>query len=263
MENAVSTVEYITRSTSRVQVLLSLNDGAKDLEALELEISASGRTVRRAVDGLIEEGWVNRCGHEYAVTSTGSAFATRLGTFLRQTETLLELQTFFEWFPDAVCSLDPIEFEDATVTVQQPHSPYQPLERTLSLIDLADEIKTIAPINSPFYNDSYYERITDEEITAETVLPHSVFDAIRNADTEQFQEVLDTGRVEVYVCDLPLSFGLLITENMVAIGAYDHNNSLRALIESNTPVVREWAEDVFAEYKNGSEKITTPINNEV
>lgn len=256
MEGAITAIEYVTRSSHRVRLLEVLAEGDRSLEELQAVLDASGRTVRRGIDGLIDEGWVAETDAGYGLTQTGVSFATDLFDFLDRTEMLLELRTFFEWFPESACDLDVDAFEGSTVTLPGPHTPYAPIERTLELITNASRFETIAPINSPFYEDSYYELIVDDGAEATTILSNGVLEAITAEDDGSLSDVLETGRAEIYVYPEELTFGLLLTDDVVAIGAYDDSRSMRALLESDVTPVRAWAESTFDDYRSDATRFT-------
>lgn len=260
MQEAVSAIEYVTRSIHRVRVLEQLQSGERTRSELEASVDASSRTIRRVTDGLIEAGWVEETTDGFSLTPTGEAFAEELKETLSKTETLLELQPFFRWFPREVCSLSPEAFEDATVTVRKPHSPYEPIDQALSRITGTERIQTIAPINAPFYNETYYEAIMEEGVSAVTVLSEDVLSALQR-DEDALAEVIQTGRVEIYVHPEPLLFGLLITDDIVAIGAYDDSGTMQALVESESETIRQWALDTFKQYRETATEITATQSN--
>ena len=254
MKEAVSAIEYVTRSIHRVRVLEQLRSGERTRGELEASIDASSRTIRRVTDGLSEAGWVEQTTAGFALTPTGTVFAEEFAETLSKTETLLKLQPFFRWFPRDVCSLSPEAFEDATVTVRKPHSPYEPVDRALNRVSGTDTIRTIAPINAPFYNETYYKAIMEDSASAVTVLSEEVLSMLQR-DGDALEDVMQTGRVEIYVYPDPISFGLLITDEVVAIGAYDDDGTMQALVESADETIRQWAIDTFEKYRKAATEI--------
>lgn len=255
MEDAIDAISYVTRSPTRVRLLSMLGPEPRGLSELAGAVDASDRTVRRAIGGLVEEGWVCETAGGYVLTAVGERFREELLGFVETTRTLSDLASFFEWFPEDACDLDLTVFEDATVTIGTAHEPYAPIERTQALIEDAETILTIAPIAAPFYNDPYYDQIVSENARVETILRPEVLRTLQEKQTASMREVRRHDNVAIYVYEEEFPFGLLVVDDRVAIGAYDETWSLRAVLESDAEEVLSWGRSTFETYRAEARRI--------
>jgi predicted transcriptional regulator len=61
--------------------------------------------------------------------------------------------------------------------------------------------------------------------------------------------------LELYVYDGILDFGLAVTDENVYLGAYDHGR-LALCMESGSPRVREWAQEIYSSYRKQTRPLT-------
>lgn len=257
MEDAITAVSYATRSPTRVRLLSILEDGPFTIAELSDRVDASSRTVRRAIDGLREDGWVKGTTGGYELTRVGRRFAEELLEVLDLTETLVDLRDFFELLPEDEFDLEIAALEDASVTVGTAYEPYAPVERVQTLIEGAETILTLAPIAAPFFTDPYYEQIVSADPHVETVLRPEVLETLQEKHGDAMDEVLRKETVSVYAYENELSFGLIVLDDRVAIGAYDDTRSLRALVVSDSPQVYAWGRSVFESYRADATPVAT------
>lgn len=249
MDDPLEEVEFVVRSPHRVAILEATGERPMTVRELGDRIDASRRTVKRAVAALCERGWLTETEEGYARTRLGTALAADLRSLLETAARLAELRPFFRHLDAPDFEFGPEILRDADVITATPQTPYAPVERIRDSFTKGETIRTLAPVTSPLYTEPFCERVTDDDVVARTVLPRDVLDAARSREADTFEEILATGRVEVYAYDGDVPFGLLLLEDRALVGAHDEQGGLRAVLETTAPEVTAWAEETFERYR--------------
>jgi predicted transcriptional regulator len=69
-----------------------------------------------------------------------------------------------------------------------------------------------------------------------------------------FEELVSTGRFEVFVYDDDIPYLVSIVDETVHIGAHEGEEP-RAIVETDSSEVNEWAEGMYHEYKQEAEQL--------
>lgn len=231
---------------------------------LARELQESRSTIDRAVRELERAGFVDRTGDGYRTTLAGEL---ALEDYERHTERLDGIARFREALaglaPDA--PLDAALFEDATVSLPEPHCPYEPVEALSTFLASAGHVRLFTPAVVPRYVDVYRERV-EAGMTADLVLAEEVVEWLLARRKEDVAAILGTPGVTVSQTPLDRSFSLVLVDRSDAVDSdapadravgvmlYD-DGSILGFVRSDSREAVAWAEDLFERIASEAERV--------
>lgn len=253
-------VSFLAGSENRVETLVAIRDGeGVDQRQIAETVDASRRTVKRTLNDLEDRGWViaENGTNECRISALG---AIVLDTYLEVVDRLgpaTHSAPFLERIPREAFDLDPAALADADVVVAAENQPYAPMDRVLEVRRNASEIREVVNIVQADSAGQLRERVESGELEAEIVLEAGVLDAIAANDdyAAEFEAAAaaDGATFYSYEGSIPYVFGLM--DDTVILGVTNDKGMPEAVVVSDDPTVREWAEDRFESYRRAAEKI--------
>lgn len=214
-----------------------------------------GRTLRAFED----RHWIRRVGAQYEATVGGAFVATGMGEVVDCVRTEQALREVSELLPDAASGFSLDMLTDAVVTVADAEDPYRPVNRFLTLVRETDRFR-YAGFNVALLQpckDELCRQIVDG-MQAEIIDPPAVVRYIRSTCPEQFSETLESGGLVIRVHDDLPSYGIGLFDERVAISGYEPTSgTVKVLVDSDAPAVRDWATSVYDTYRR--ETPTLPL----
>jgi predicted transcriptional regulator len=258
MGGDVEPIAFLAGSKTRVRLLATLcEDGALSRTELRKRLDAARTTVTRNLTALAERGWVRESEGRCAVTPSGRLIADALDQAAATAAAAERLEPFFRWFPEEDPPLDPSAFADASVRVADPADPYAMINEHVNTLRRAERFRAALPLIGLHGFETVHERVVEEGAIHEIVVTPTVAETLReNADyADLFADLRECENFDAYVCDDEIPFYVgLIDDDGVEIGV-DEDGTPRALLSSETPTVREWAEDVYERYRSAARPI--------
>lgn len=255
---ALSHVAFLARSATRVRVLeLLSNEGPTTRRELRERIDASRSTLTRTLSAMEERSWIGPNGHEYRLTPAGTVVADGFLDLIERIEATEELSEFLRWFPIEEFDLDPTDLAPAEVTVSRDGNPYAPSRRQTEALTETEEFRSLLPIIDRDGAAVARDRMVNGDLDAEVTVSPAVVETITDEEfAELFDEPLGTDRLTVYAADRELPFYLaLLDEGRVHLGVDDDDGFPRALLETDDPAVREWAERTYRRYRDAADEM--------
>lgn len=250
-------VRFLARAESRVAVLQYLADaGPTTQRTLRTELDASRTTVSRALQSLAANDWVVSENGAYRLTPVGDVVAEEFDGLLETMGTVDELAEFLRWFPADVDAPDFQHASDIDVTTPTDADPYAPARAQTDVLYTADRLRVLLPAVELDSTKTLVDQVTDRGLEAESVVPESVEATFEGEPyAPLMRETIETGRSTVYVTpdELPFYLGLA-DDGLVQVGLADDDGLPRALLETTDADVREWAEDVYEDYRESARR---------
>ena len=230
--------------------------GGMDRRDLERHLGVSKSTVHRFTRALREEGLVERSSGEFVLTPLGEVCTETLVEFETGIETAWAVAPVLEVASAHGIEVDLGAFADATVTTAEPGNPYRPVNRFMSLVSETETLRGLDPASiNPLHLDEINERIVDGMRTA-AVFPPAVVEELLRTNPERAERVFASGNLALRVHD-DLPFGLTLCDDRVGVGVYgDETGLLRTYVDTDAPAAREWAERVYANYREEAAELT-------
>lgn len=254
MASGIETIEFLARSSHRVEVLQSLSVAPMNRYELREATGASSPTIGRILTDFIDRRWVERDDAMYALTPLGAFVAEHFLTLKDAMEIEASLRDIWRWLPLDMPGFSVDLFADAVVSYPGPAYPYEPVERLSQLIEATS---TMRGFDSIVYKSSNLETACGailEGMTFEYVFAPDALAGMFAWDPERMLEVASCEHATVYVHDdLPGGdrCGLGITDDRTGICCHDPNTgALVAVIDTEAKPAREWALSVFEQVKS-------------
>ncbi|MEF8779075.1 MAG: helix-turn-helix domain-containing protein [Haloferacaceae archaeon] len=249
-------VQYLVGSPVRSRILEALREEPLRPTELTDRVDATRTTVQRILSGFQERNWVVKRGPRYTVTVTGRGVLESYETLLEDVERAAKLGPFAAHAGPVADRLPWDALEGARVTVPDDRSPFAPVRRLVELVSAADEddMRAVSPIVAEVFNQAAVEFL-ETGGSLELIIDEGVLEASRAGFPEALDRARTNGYVDVLVHPEPLEFGLVAFENRAVLGAYDDENNVRAVVESDAPGMVEWATAEYERYRSRAEPL--------
>lgn len=250
MEAPLEEIEFLARSTNRVEVLQLLATGAHTRRELATATGASQATLGRILEDFTERSWVRRDGGEYVATATGALVADGVDELVSVLETEAKLRDVVAYLPTAELGFDLRRLADATVTVPTRTRPSAPIQRVIEAMEGADTLRAFSHTLNEQSLAMAHDRVIAGDQRFEAVLSASAIDALA-ADDRLWTQLGTLARSEnaairVRREDIPLA--VTVADGTVYLLVRDDGGILRASLRTDDPAVRDWAEETFTRY---------------
>lgn len=241
---------------------------------LAREIEESRSTIDRALRELENAGLVEREGAGYRTTLAGELALAEYERYTARLDGLTELRAVLDGLPMDE-PLDGALFEGAEASLPGQCSPHEPVDALTTFLSEADHARVIGTAVIPKYVDLYYERIVEEDMTAEFVLFEGVVEWVLSRREVEAMEIIRTDGVTVAETTADLSFSLVITEyddtdaNDVRHGRSDRavgvmlyeDGSHVGFVHNDACEAVAWAEDLFERVADAAVPLGVPVEN--
>ena len=257
----INKISFLARAESRVRILECLST-TESLTRRELrdEISRSRSTIVRAVDSLVEAGWVKRDPGGVRLTPVGEVVIEEFLDLVASVESAEERSPFLEWFPLSELEVGTDELQDGTVTVATNGAPLAPVRQHTKCLRTTTEFRAVLPSVGIEPIKRVHERTLAGELEPELIVPPSVETTIRNAEfAPLFEEMLATGRLTIHLIDSAAFYLGLVDEGATQIGVENDDGIPRALLETSNRQVRTWAETFFTDTRRAADDRLTEL----
>lgn len=249
---------YLARSETRPAVLAEL-DAADGLErrGLRERVDASRSTVTRALDRMVEFGWVREDdGRVYRLTALGAFVADAYERVREDLETAAGLSAFLSRVPDEAFDLDPRLLAGARVTEATAAEPLAPIDRVTTIRAESTTVRELSTVVARESVEQVRERADEGEAAHEIVLSAEVVESLTNgSDYAEAFEATDAAGVDYHVHDGDIPFLLALLDDRVALGVVDDEDRPVVLVESTDDRVYEWAEATFEAYRDAADPL--------
>lgn len=244
---------------ARSALLRQLDTEPKGTEALRATVDLSSSTIDRAIRELEGAGYIEQINGQYRSTLTGQLALESYDQFTSTMDGIrksIDLLTAIE----SGVSLAPGMLANAEVIRTTHGSPHAHIERSATILDEADRIRTILSKISPQYIDLYHEQVIDGSDVS-VVVSASLIEQLITDYYDPLTEAIGTGRVDLRQATEEAPFGLTIaetgSETMVELRVYGPDR-LRGIIINDTQKAITWANEHYTDAWNDAMPVQTP-----
>lgn len=244
--------EELVELARRASALAMLREGPLDRQELQERLAVSRPTVHRFTRAFEDRGLVERPEGRLALTPMGEIVAEAVTEFRRTVRTARRVEPLFEVVPECDPAFVREAFADATVTTAEPGDPYGGVRQFMTIVEGSDTLRGIDPAAiNPLHLDDLHARIVDGMETDAVFLPE-VVESLVESNPERAREAFESGNLTLRTHD-DIPFGVTLCDDRIGVGIYDEDTGLlETCIDTPSPAAREWAEDVYAEYRDQS-----------
>lgn len=258
----IGDIAYLARAEHRVPTLVALTERPRSRSELCESTGVSSSTMRRTLDEFGDRLWVRKDGYRYVATRLGVAIATGMEELIGRVETERKLRAVWHWLPAAISELPFETWSAMTVTVADPDAPYRPVERFKSLFRETTTVQFLRPevalMDLSF--DLLY-RLLGEGVDVSLIDRPECHAYFLSTYPERSSEMLRQDNFTVLEHDDLPPYGVCLLEDRVVISCYERESgTVRALIDTEAPAVREWAASVYDAHRAEARPIEPPTS---
>lgn len=241
--DAQTVVETLVQRQAFVEELRDEPRSKRDLVAA---LDVSRPTVYRGLRDLETVDLVERNGDTYALTTYGTLVADRFAAFLDSVESAADIESVLRWVPPGTLDLDPRHLADADVYTGSPGDPYAMVNRHVRRLAETDRVRALLPLTGLHAHEAMHDRVADGDGRAELVVAPAVAETLREDPDYRplTADLAATDRFDVRVATDDVPFYLGVLDGVTQLGV-DDDGQPRALLETDTDAVRDWALDAF------------------
>lgn len=252
MGDSLEDIAYVARSSNRVSVLQSLEEGPRTRRELADETDASRATLARVLGEFEERGWIERSGEHYLATSLGRLVAREFAPLIETMRSVRTLGDVAHLLPSDD-GLDLRRFADATVTTPDSGDPTAHMDRGFEHIATADRFHILANTAIPRFVREAADRLEREEFSFTATVPRTY---VRDLPADSivstgFRDIVDNGG-SVRLVDGDVDHNLALADETVVMWLCDDEGTNQGLLVTDDAVIREWAGELVAEWDDGA-----------
>ncbi len=256
--DSLEEIAFLSRSPVRVELLHRIErKQAPTCRDLRDDIDASRTTIQRNLKALVDKGWIEKSDNVYICTFTGNLLCSAITELADSIETLHRLEPILEHVSRSDLDLNIQQLHNAKITVATPSNPYAPVNRHVEALQTAHDFRLSTAVVGRDAFEQVWEQTVQNGCDGELVLTNDAFEIVRSDSSyaDLYRELLDVDNVELSVYDGDLPYYLGIVDDIVQVGVEDETGVPKALLESDSPAVREWAIAKHETYRCESEPI--------
>lgn len=237
-----SVADLLHLAHKRYDVLRLVADGELDKAAIESRIEASRPTVDRAFRELEDAGVVTSEGTTYELTRFGALYCETLREATDALGTLAPANELLSSLPrDA--AVGRAMLDGAEVYQADPHASQEPFAEVVALARDASAVRGYSSSLMPHYVDAFRSLVVEEEVPTTLVLTEDVVETARERYGTAFGAIVRAPHATLYETSVVTTYGLLVTDDAVAVPVGSERDRLRGVISNDTSAAREWATD--------------------
>lgn len=252
---------YLAGSPVRIAVLRELAAEPLRPAALTERVDATRTTVQRILAGFRERDWVRKADAQYRLTATGDRVRAAYENLLAEVDRAREVGPLVANVDAFEAGLPQAALEAGEVTVADDRDPFAPVDRFLDVFaDAAGgHVRAVSPIVSRAFNEAAAD-LLEAGTTIDLVIDREVLAASESDFEPALRRAIDDGSVSVYVHPESVETGLCAFADTACLAAYDDGNNMRALLSSESPVVRDWVNDRIDEVAERSRPLEVVVD---
>jgi predicted transcriptional regulator len=240
----------IFRSELKLNLLLSLHEGGKELGELREELGSSGSTIIHALQDLESITLTHKQDKTYELTSMGKVFSI----FLKEVGSIVVVLDEFKDFwlrhnveaipSDLLKRIGELEgaylVKDSMTDLAKVHTTFQEILLT------SRNLKGASPIFHPDYIAAFQQMLSNGA-SIDLILTSEVLERTMSlVDPHELSRYVQEERLRVYLMD-DLRVALTVTENSFSLGLFTNNGNYdygMDLISNSEKSIR-WGEELF------------------
>ena len=244
---------FLCNSSQRLQILDVLGDTRMDVRDVKDAVDGSRSTVQRNISKLEQRGWINKASAGYTTTAVGELLYEEFVAVSESTDAITRMTPFIEAV-DEPEKIDSSQLTDVLVTTPDPGQPTSLMNRLSDLFGEADHVRGFLPVVSSLSVELSRRAVAtgDDVPECDYIISSDAFDTLRQQyenDGTNGDEMDAPAHISIRVYEGTLPYGLFISDEQLALAAYDEIGRIEAVVESTNEETIEWGEREYEKYR--------------
>jgi predicted transcriptional regulator len=258
----IQLLELIFLSEKRKELLLFLRGGPKTIAEIKMHLDVGAVAILPQLKKLRENSLIIKKGNIYRLSSLGIAIA---GTMQSMVDLLSVFEKRYDYWASHSVDCIPIPLrrrigELSNCTFSESHDGirlFEPHREFLENIRKSKKVSGISSIFHPLY-PSLFLNFAKTGIDVSILVTLPVYQRIKEEFTAELSGFITLENASFYVCSKKIEFSYVVTDKFVSLslpfpdGRFDYKEDVMCF----DSVAIQWGEDLFAHYRDVSEKIT-------
>lgn len=256
-----SDIRFLTTSSVRTKIILSLNESGKSLNDFKIELGLQSSSILRALKSLENEGMAFKREGKYFLSEFGKIIAFKLEIFFKSFYTIMNCEKM--WLDHCIngiplllikrigCLNNSFIVEATTTNIIRPHT-YQS-----EIISKCNKIRIISPIFYYPYLNLFKERFKNET-EVEIVLTPLIWDVIcKTVPHDKLTRIISSNYFKLFKIDEDINIKFTVTEEFVSMGLFSNEGLYDAtmILVSYGEDAIGWGNELFNYYVNKAQRI--------
>jgi len=257
-----SFLELMVLSEKRKEILLFLKESPKTILEIKEFLNLSSVAVLPQLKKLRENSLVIKKGEVYSLSPLGIAIVGRLQPMV---DLLKVFGSEYSYWENHAIDCIPAPFmgrigELSNCTLSQPPDKTRLFDLHIECVENVEKSNKISCIFS-FFHPSYLSFYTDfikMEKEVSIIVTSHVYERIKREFEDILRKSFKFGNASFYVCSREIELSYLVTDTFLSLtlpfsdGSFDYQRDVLCF----DPAALKWGEDLFAYYRDISNKIT-------
>jgi hypothetical protein len=208
--------------------------------------------MRRTLSEVNDRIWIRKTVHEYVATRLGEAIASGMEDLIVRVGTERTLRYVWPWLPDEISELPFETWSELTITVAEPDSPYCPVGRFESLLRGTTTLRFLCP--GVALMDLCFDvihQLVDNGVDMTLIDRPECHSYFVSTYPHRSSEMLQRDNFTILEHDEFPAYGIGLLDDCVTISCYEQGSgTVHAVIDTDAPAVREWAESTYESYRS-------------
>ena len=247
-------LKFITTSSVRTKIILSLNQGNKNLSDLKNELNLESSAALHALKKLENHDLTFKKENKYHLSSFGKLYAVKSKNLFKSFHAIKKCEKI--WLDHCIEGITPdllkkIRYLSNSYIIEStPTDIIKPYNYYAKLLSKAGRIKSVSPI---FYypNLDLYKKVLMKNANIELILTPLILDKmIKIGDIENLKKVISSGDLKLHEINEDVKIAFTVAENFLSIGLFSNEGLFDATINliSNDEEAIEWGNKLFNYY---------------
>lgn len=253
-EEVKEDLKFITTSSIRTKIILSLKEGDKSLDEFKIMIDLKPSLLSHTLKKLENKDIIFKKGKRYSLSSLGRIYAVKSENLFKSFSAVkncekMWLNHLIEGIPSFLvkkigCLNNSFIVESTPTDIIKPHTYYA------EILSRSSDIKIVSPI---FYYPLFdlYTSGLQNEAEAEIILTPLIFDAmIKSIGLEKLEETISLNNLKFLSIDEDIKIALTVTEKFLNLGLFLNDglyDATMSLVSYDEDAI-SWGEELYCYY---------------
>lgn len=263
-EGVEKSLKFLTTSSVRNKILMSLREGVKGLGNLKDEMGLDASTIIHSVRAMEAEDLLVERDDGYHLTQIGKILSHKLFDMVKTLNALNKNREF--WLNHQIDGipqqfLERIgELGDSEIVKSGPRDLLKVVSAYLELVRKSKEIKGVTSVFLPQFS-RFVEKLASKDIDTHLVMTNevleSVLEALDEKHLERLRDTLHKDNFGLWLTDDDIKAAFTITDSILSLGLFSNEGTydLNVDLISHNKEAINWGRELFEYYRKKAKKV--------